>query len=235
MLRHHPRLLGGLLLAAALVVSGGVSHATPEDALMPLEKYTTLKGRSLASTYRTRLLQFSTQIYNCLPWLDMHRGEFGFKRTPGSQDDDRYFSAWIYVDQREDATFSALPQDRRVSAMFSRYGVDMLRRMSALTDIVDDSDVAGLSVALTWLKPGTSRPGRQAVNETFSLFIDKATALDFLAKRVSAEEFLNRAKFANLFDGQEAVGRVPIEIWEDSFNSTYKATNYAPPKGITCP
>jgi len=139
------------------------------------------------------------------------------------------------VDQREDATFSALPQERRVSAMFSRYGVDMLRRMSALTDIVDDSDVAGLSVALTWLKPGTSRPGRQAVNETFSLFIDKATALDFLAKRVSAEEFLNRAKFANLFDGQEAVGRVPIEIWEDSFNSTYKATNYAPPKGITCP
>ena len=235
MLRHHPRLLGGLLLAVALVVSGGVSHATPEDALMPLEKYTTLKGRSLASTHRTRLLQFSKQIYNCLPWLDLHRGEFGFKRTPGSQDDDRYFAAWIYVDQREEATFAALPQERRVSAMFSRYGVDMLRRMSALTDIVDDSDVAGLSVALTWLKPGTSRPGRQAVNETFSLFIDKATALDFLAKRVSAEEFLNRAKFANLFDGQEAVGRVPIEIWDDSFNSTYKASNYEPPKGASCP
>jgi hypothetical protein len=118
--------------------------------------------------------------------------------------------------------------------MFSRYGVDMLRRMSALADIVDDRDVAGLSVALTWRKPDTTRPGRQAVNETFSLFIDKATALDFLAKRVSAEEFLNRAKF-NLFDGQDRVGRVPIEIWEDSFNSTYKATNVAPPKGAVCP
>src|SRR5882672_7194267 len=119
MLRHHPRVLGGLLLTAALVVSGGVSHATPEDALTPLEKYTTLKGRSLASAHRTRLLQFSTQIYNCMPWLDMHRG------------------------------------------------------MSAVADIVDDSDVAGLSVALTWRKPDTTRPGRQAVNETFSLFIDK--------------------------------------------------------------
>jgi hypothetical protein len=234
MLRHHPRVLGGLLLTAALVVSGGVGHATPEDALMPLEKYTTLKGRSLASTYRTRLLQFSTQIYNCMPWLDVHQGGLGFPRSRDSQDDDRYLSTWIFVDQREEPVFAALPQERRVSAMFSRYGVDMLRRMSALADILGDGDVAGLSVVLTWLKPGTGRPGNQAVNETFSLFIDKVTALDFLAKRVSAEEFLNRAQF-NLFDGQNRVGRVPIEVWEDTFNSTYKATNYTPPKGVTCP
>ena len=234
MLRHHPRLLGGLLLAAALVVSGGVGHAAPEDALMPLEKYTTLKGKSLGSVHRTRLLQFSEQIYNCMPWLAVHAGGLGFPRSREAQDDDRYLSTWIYVDQREEPVFAALPQERRVSAMFSRYGVDMLRRMSALADVVNDRDVAGLSVVLSWLKPGTGRPGGQAVNETFALFIDKATVLDFLAKRVSAEEFLNRAKF-HLFDGQDLVGRVPIEIWEDSFNSTYKASNYEPPKGARCP
>jgi hypothetical protein len=234
MLRHHPRLLGGLLLTAALVVSGGVSHAAPEDALMPLEKYTTLKGKRLASAHRTRLLQFSAQIYNCLPWLDVHQGGLGFPRARDSQDDDRYLSTWIYVDQREDAVFAALPQERRVSAMFSRYGVDMLRRMSTLADVVEDGDVTGLSVVLSWLKPGTSRPGRQAVNETFALFIDKATLREFLEKRVSAEEFTNRAKF-NLFDGLDLVGRVPIEVWEDSFNSTYKVGNYQPPKGVSCP
>jgi hypothetical protein len=234
MLRHHPRLLGGLLLTAALVVSGGVSHAAPEDALMPLEKYTTLKGKRLASTHRTRLLQFSAQIYNCLPWLDVHQGGLGFPRSRDSQDDDRYLSTWIYVDQREDAAFTALPQERRVSAMFSRYGVDMLRRMLTLGDVVEDSDVTGLSVVLSWLKPGTGRPGRQAVNETFALFVDKATLRDFLDKRVSAEEFTNKAKF-NLFDGLDLVGRVPIEVWEDSFNSTFKVGNYQPPKGVTCP
>ena len=234
MLRHHPRLLGGLLLTAALVVSGGVSHAAPEDALMPLEKYTTLKGKRLASAHRTRLLQFSAQIYNCLPWLDVHQGGLGFPRSRDSQDDDRYLSTWIFVDQREDAAFTALPQERRVSAMFSRYGVDMLRRMSALADVVDDSDVTGLSVVLSWLKPGTGRPGRQAVNETFALFVDKTTLRDFLDKRVSPEEFTNRAKF-NLFDGLDLVGRVPIEVWEDSFNSTFKVGNYQPPKGVTCP
>ncbi len=234
MLRHHPRVLGGLLLTAALVGSVGVSHAAPEDALMPLEKYTTLKGKSLASAHRTRLLQFSEQVYNCLPWLSVYPGGLGFRPPRDSQDDDRYLSTWIYVDQREDPVFAALPQERRVSAMFSRYGVDMLRRMSGLADVIDDGNVSGLSVVLSWLKPGTSRPGRQAVNETFALFIDKGTLLEFLAKRVSAEEFANRAKFT-LFDGLDPVGRVPIEVWEDSFNSTYKVTNYQPPKGARCP
>jgi hypothetical protein len=234
MSRHHPRVLGGLLLTAALVVSGGVSHAAPEDALMPLEKYTTLKGKSLASVHRTRLLQFSEQIYNCLPWLSVHPGGLGFPRARDSREDDRYLSTWIYVDQREDPVFAALPQQRRVSAMFSRYGVDMLRRMAGLPDVIDDGNVAGLSVVLTWLKPGTSRPGRQAVNETFALFIDKSTVLEFLAKRVSAEEFTNRAKFT-LFDGLDPVGGVAIEVWEDSFNSTYKVNNYEPPKGAKCP
>jgi hypothetical protein len=232
--RLQPRLLGGLLLTAALGVSGGASFAAPEDALMPLEKYTTPKGKSLASVHRTRLLQFSEQIYNCLPWLSVHPGGLGFPRERDSRDDDRYLSTWIYVDQREDPVFAALPQERRVSAMFSRYGVDMLRRMAGLPDVVNDDNVAGLSVVLTWLKPGTSRPGRQAINETFALFVDKITLREFLAKRVSPEEFTNRAKFT-LFDGLDPVGRVPIEVWEDSFNSTYKASNYDPPKGAKCP
>ena len=67
------------------------------------------------------------------------------------------------------------------------------------------------------------------MNETFALFIDKATLRDFLAKRVSAEEFTNRAKFT-LFDGLDPVGRVPIEVWEDSFNSTYKVDQLPAPE-----
>jgi hypothetical protein len=109
----------------------------------------------------------------------------------------------------------------------------MLRRMAGLSDVVDDSDVAGLSVVLSWLKPGTSKPGQQAVNETVALFIDKTTAADFLAKRVGGEEFMSRARF-NVFDGERLLGRLPIEVWEDSFNSTYKLSNYTPPKGARC-
>ncbi|HEY7038289.1 MAG TPA: hypothetical protein VID28_05530 [Methylomirabilota bacterium] len=224
----------GLVLAAVLLSAVAAPvFATPEDALMPLAKYTTDKARGLASAHRARLLKFSEDIYNCLPWLSMAPGGLGFPKAKDSATDDRYLSTWIYIDQREDPAFAALPQERRVSAMFSRYGVDMLRRMAALSDVLDDSDVAGLSVVLSWLKPGTSRPGKQPVNETFALFVDKATIVDFLAKRVPPNEFTSRAKFT-LFDGLDPVGRVPLEVWEDSFNSTFKVTNYEPPKGVQC-
>jgi hypothetical protein len=233
--RHNRTVRGGLL--AALLLYGisltAQAYAAPADALMPIDKYTTAKAKGLANVHRLRLLEFSEQIYNCMPWLFVYPGRLGFPKYKDSADDERYLSMWIYVDQREDPVFSALPQERRVSAMFSRYGVDMMRRMAALSDVVDDSDVAGLSVVLSWRKPGTTRAGKKAVNETFALFIDKATAADFLAKRVGSEEFVNRAKF-NLFDGESLVGRVPLEVWEDSFNTTYKIANYDPPKGVQC-
>ena len=235
MSRYDRIVRGGL--AAALLLYGisltAQAYAAPADALMPIEKYTTAKARGLANAHRLRLIEFSEQIYNCMPWLAVYPGRLGFPKYKDSADDERYLSMWIWVDQREDASFAALPQERRVSAMFSRYGVDMLRRMAALSDVVDDGDVAGLSVVLSWLKPGTTRAGKKAVNETFALFIDKATAADFLAKRVGSEEFVNRAKF-NLFDGESLVGRVPLEVWEDSFNTTYKVGNYDPPKGAQC-
>ena len=224
-------------LAAALLLVGvcfaAQSAAAPADALMPVEKYTTAKAKNLANAHRLRLIEFSEQIYNCMPWLFVYPGRLGFPRYKDSSSDDRYLSTWIYVDQREDPAFAALPQERRASAMFSRYGVDMLRRMASLSDVVGDGDVAGLSVVLSWLKPGTSRPGQQPVNETFALFIDKATVADFLAKRMASEEFVKRARF-NLFDGESLVGRVPLQVWEDSFNSTYKVANYEPPKGAQC-
>lgn len=233
---RHDRFLRGGLLAALLVsamLARSPAFAAPADALMPIEKYTTDKARTLANAHRVRLLEFSEQIYNCMPWLAVYPGRLGFPKFKDSVDDDRYLSTWIYVDQRDDPGFAALPQERRVSAMFSRYGVDMLRRMAALTDVVNDSHVTGLSVVLSWLKPGTSKPGQQAVNETVALFIDKTTAADFLAKRVGPDEFVSRARF-NVFDGERLLGRLPLQVWDDSFNSTYKLTNYTPPKGAQC-
>jgi hypothetical protein len=222
-------------LAAALVLSSvGPALAQSDSALIPLDKYTTPKAKSLAQTYKSRLIQFYDQIYNCMPWVSVHPNGIGFPRRKGDDTDYRYLSVWISVDQQDDGTFAALPQDRRVSAMFSRYGVDMLRRMTALKDVASDANLDGFSVVLSWLKPSTAnKAGVQPVNETFALFVDKATLLDFLAKKLPASEFANRARFT-LFDGVDPVGRVPLEVWEDSFNSTYKLENYEPPKGQKC-
>jgi hypothetical protein len=226
---------GIVVLAAALVLGSAASSlARPEDAITPVEQYTTAKARNLAVTYKAELLEFSDNIYHCLPWLDVLKNGIGFRQPKDAEFDDRYLSLWIAIDQADDGgRFAELPLARRVSAMFSRYGVDMLRRMTKLNGISSDSDVYGFSIVLSWLKPGSLLPHKQPVTETLALFIDKNSLRDFLAKRLPVADFVDRAHF-NVFDGRDAVGRVPLEIWEDNFNSTFKLKNYELEKGKKC-
>src|SRR5581483_2668923 len=112
-------------------------------------------------------------------------------------------------------------------------GTDLLRRMASHQALVADPNVQGFSVVLSWLKPGTGGGAVQPVNETLAFFVDKQTTLNYLAKRVPASELTRRAKFS-LFDGVQDMGRLPLEVWEDSFVRTYKVSNYEAPKGQKC-
>jgi hypothetical protein len=206
--------------------------AAADEAIMGIEQYKTPKARTLATTHQPLLKQMREEIYNCMPWVGVQKAGIGFRQPKGAAEDDRYLSVWIMIDQDEDARFSALPAERRASAMFSRYGPDLLRRMAALQPLVADPNVQGFSVVLSWLKPGTGG-AVQPVNETLALFVDKQTTLGFLGKRVSAGEFTRRAKFS-VFDGVQDMGRLPLEVWEDSFVRTFKVANYEAPKGQRC-
>ena len=44
---------------------------------------------------------------------------------------------------------------------------------------------------------------------------------------VGAQEFVKRATSV-AFDGQDPLGRLPLEIWEDNFATTYKPKDYEP-------
>ena len=219
------------LAALALIFFVPVPSAA-DDAIMSIDQYQTLKARGLATTHQGELQKMREEIYHCMPWVGVQKAGIGFRQPKGAVEDDRYLSVWIVIDQNEDARFAALPAERRASAMFSRYGTDLLRRMASLQPVVADANVKGFSVVLSWLKPGTGS-AVQPVNETLALFVDKPTALGFLAKRVSAGEFTRRAKFS-VFDGMQDMGRLPLEVWEDSFVRTYKVANYEAPKGQRC-
>jgi len=219
------------LAVLALILFAPV-QAAADDAIMSIDQYKTPKARALATTHQPLLKQMREEIYYCMPWVGVQKAGIGFRQPKGVVEDDRYLSVWIMIDQDEDARFSALPQERRASAMFSRYGTDLLRRMSSLQPVVADPNVQGFSVVLSWLKPGTGGTV-QPVNETLALFADKQTTLGFLSKRISAAEFTRRAKFS-VFDGTTEVGRLPLEVWEDSFVRTYKVSNYEIPKGQRC-
>lgn len=221
-------------LAAFLLVVLAPAPAVADDAIIPVEHYKTAKARSLATTHQPLLKQMREEIYHCLPWVGVQKSGIGFRQPKGAAEDDRYLSVWIVIDQDEDARFAALPPARRASAMFSRYGTDLMRRMAALQPIVSDANVQGFSVVLSWLKPGTNgSSGIQPVNETLALFVDKNTALGFLSRRVAASEFTRRAKFS-VFDGTQDLGRLPLEVWDDSFVRTFKVANYETPKGQKC-
>lgn len=206
--------------------------AAADDAIMSVDQYKTAKARTLATTHQPLLKQMREEIYHCMPWVGVQKSGIGFRQPKGVVEDDRYLSVWIIIDQDEDARFSALPAERRASAMFSRYGTDLLRRMAQLQPVVSDANVKGFSVVLSWLKPGTGG-AVQPVNETLALWSDKQTTLGFLAKRVPAGEFTRRAKFS-VFDGVEDRGRLALEVWEDSFVRTFKVANLETPKGQRC-
>jgi hypothetical protein len=207
--------------------------AAADDAIMAIDQYKTAKARTLATTYQPVLKQMREEIYHCMPWVGVQKAGIGFRQPKGAVEDDRYLSVWIVIDQDEDARFAALPAERRASAMFSRYGTDLLRRMASHQALVADPNVQGFSVVLSWLKPGTGGGAVQPVNETLAFFVDKQTTMGYLTKRVAASELTRRAKFS-LFDGVQDMGRLPLEVWEDSFVRTYKVANYDAPKGQRC-
>lgn len=221
-------------LVLALGAGAGPAPAGPiDEKLIPLERYSTAKGRALAAAHQVRLLKYSEYVYGCLPWVDVQKQSIGFQRPKFAEGDDRYFSTWVIVDQQESPEFAAIPQTRRMSFMFSRFGMDVMRRMVGVHDVVADADVHGFSVVVSWLKPGTTRSGGQPVNESVAVFMDKASVLDYVERRLPAGELARRVR-SLAFDGQQDLGPIPLEIWDDFFMATFKLPNYQPPAGITC-
>ena len=221
------------LLALALGAGGRGAIAGPiDDKVIPLNRYTTPKGLGLATAHQARLMKFSEYVYGCLPWVDVQKQSIGFQRPKGAEADDRYFSVWVIIDQKEDPQFAATPQLRRMSAMFSRFGMDMVRRMATVQDVVADADVHGFSVVVSWLKPGTLE-AKKPVNESVAVFLPKAAVLDYLGGRLPAAELARRVRPLG-FDGQQDLGVIALEIWDDTFMATYKLPNYEPPPGTTC-
>lgn len=217
---------------AVVLVAGAVAlaYAGPADYLLPPEKHTSAKGRALAVKYQPQLLQFSEYVYHCLPYLEIRNG-LGFKKVPKEQGDNRYAAVWIRAEQAPDPAFAALTRDRQVSAMFSRYAVPMLRRLSAVPGFASDPDVYGFSVAVEWVKPG-SDPNRPTM-EILAIFADQTSTRAFLGKTLPAREYVEKMRLT-FFDGDKEVGRLPIEVWEDNFVATYKVPGYEMEKGQVC-
>jgi hypothetical protein len=215
--------------AVTIALSGPAAAVPVDEAIGTPDQYNTAKARTLASAHHGQLVTLYDSISTCLPWVDVHTRGIGFRKPKWAQEDERYLATWIIIDQKDDGRFGEFSKERRASAMFSRYGVDLLRRMTALKAVAGDGGVQGYGVVLSWTKPGSD----QKVNESLVFWVDKATAQGFLARRVPAADMVSRAKL-NYFDGVEEHGRIALEVWEDNFTTTFKVKEAAASSAQTC-
>ena len=105
-----------------------------------------------------------------------------------------------------------------------------LWRDDALTN---DASLDGFTAILEWMKQAPPINGRP-VHETVAIFIDKASALDYLAGRADIRTLAGRTRVLG-FDGETALGPITLApTWDDNFVSTYKVANYQLEAGVTC-
>jgi hypothetical protein len=219
---------------ALVILGGGVALAAPPaDRVLPADQYTTEKGRRLAAAHNRALQELNAGIYHCWPWVEIQKASIGFYKPKHAQQDDRYMSIRIYIEQDPSPAFGKLPFEQRSAAMFSRYVGPLLRRMTQDPAVAGDAVLDGFTIILEWLKQVPAVNGRP-VHETIAVFVDRATALDYLAGRADIRAVASRARVLG-FDGETPLGAITLApTWDDNFVTTFKVKNYQLEPGVSC-
>lgn len=221
------------VLAFVAITGGAAMAAPPIDRVLPADQYTTEKGRQLGRAHVRALQELNAGIYHCWPWVEVQKSSIGFYRPKNAQQDDRYLSVRIFIEQDPSPAFGGLPFEQRATAMFSRYVGPLLRRMTVSSAIPTDANLDGFTAILEWMKQGAMIGGRP-VHETIAVFIDKTTALDYLAGRADIKTLTSRARVM-AFDGETALGQMRLgPTWDDTFVQTFKVANYQLEPGVRC-
>ncbi|MBI2207568.1 MAG: hypothetical protein HYU41_27365 [Candidatus Rokubacteria bacterium] len=219
------------LLAMLLLTTSRPAFAGP-DLVLPSDQYSSAKAKRLAAAHSGALSELGATLYHCLPWLEVQRHSLGFFRPKHATADDRYLSVRVFVEQEPSPTFARLSPEERASAMFSRYVGHLIRRMARSRAMLEDSEVAGFTIIVEWLKQDGAVNGRP-VHETIAAFIPTPVAIEYLNGRVGVSGIARRARVLG-FDGERALGEIRLAAWEDDFASTYQLKNYALPAGVDC-
>ncbi len=230
------RLAGAAVALTLLLAVGRGALAAPlDDKILPLDQYTTEKGRALATKHAEELRALNAGIYHCLPWVEVDKHSISFQRPRQLLPADaRYLSLRIFIEQDPSPTFARLPVQDRASAMYSRYVTPLLRRMTRSKALTVDAALDGFTIILDWLKQSPGAAGERPVHETIAVFIEKNAALDYLSGKSTARDLANRAKIL-AWDGDTPLGPVRVTLYRDDFVATYKVKNYQLEPGVTCP
>lgn len=219
---------------AVILGAPAASVAAPsEDRVLSVESYTSEKGKALARAHANALRDLNAQIYHCMPWVEVQKQSIGFFKPKNATQDDRYPSIRIFVEQEPSPQFAGLAVEERASSMFSRYVGPLIRRMATYVPPANNSALDGFTVIVEWLKQHAAGGSERPIHETMAVFVDRDTALEYLAGNMTPRDLAGRARVM-AWDGTNALGALTVSAWEDNFVSTYKVQNYQLEKGVTC-
>ena len=224
--------IASILALVLMFAAVADAAAPPDDRILALDRYTSDKGRILGATHGAALQQLNASIYHCMPWLEVPKEGIGFYKPRDASRDDRYLAIRVYIEQEPSTQFAAMPMEQRASSMFSRYVGPLLRRMTLNRTMLKDSSLDGFTVILEWLK-ATPISGGRPVHETIAVFVDKATAQEYVQGMVKSAELPERTRVYG-WDGESPLGRLRLAAWDDNFVSTYKVANYQLAPGVSC-
>jgi hypothetical protein len=219
--------------ALLLGLPAGSVAAPSDDRVLSVESYTSEKGKALARAHANALRELNAQIYHCMPWVEVQKQSIGFFKPKNATQDDRYLSIRIFVEQEASPQFASLAVEERASSMFSRYVGPLIRRMATYVPPTNDPTLDGFTVIVEWLKQHATSGSERPIHETIAVFVDRDTALEFLAGNMAPRDLATRARVM-AWDGANALGALSVSAWEDNFVSTYKVQNYQLEKGVTC-
>ncbi|MBI2205360.1 MAG: hypothetical protein HYU41_16040 [Candidatus Rokubacteria bacterium] len=225
----------GLLAGAAgvaLIITGAAFAAPPDDRILPAEMHQSDKARTLAAKHGRALRDLSAEIYHCLPWVETRKHSIGFYKPRHVQDDRRFLSIRLYIEQEPSPQFARLSIEQRASAMFSRYVGAVLKRMTRQPAVRNDDTIDGFTVILEWLKQ-VPEGGQRPVHETIAAFVDKVDGESYLSGQLTMRDLATKARVLG-WDGETSVGALKLAAWDDDFVSTFRVKNYQPDPTISC-
>ena len=228
------RTIAGVVALLTMLTVGAALAAPP--ATVSCRRTSTRRTRAgpWRAAHARALDDLNAGIYHCWPWVEVQKASIGFYRPKNVQQDDRYLSVRIYIEQDPSPAFAKLRFEERAAAMFSRYVGPLLRRMTKDPAVAADATLDGFTVILEWMKPAPPAVGGPSTRRSRSSSTRRLRSTTSRA-RSDVKALSGRARVLG-FDGETALGAITIgPTWDDNFVSTFKVSNYQIEPGATCP
>jgi len=195
-----------------------VPPLTMEEVIVPSSAYSTETGRALAIKYETNLqnifLNIRIKYYPELKFApisvlnNMASGGIGFFRP---SDDKRFLGVQVYLDAPYNK--SRTDFNERAATSFSRYARGLLEIIMKEREPLNDGNVSGAFVSLSWIARDFSHSYRGGEWECINIEASRDDVKRFLSDEISNQEFVNRCEIGARM-GWNELGKIELDLKE---------------------